>query len=186
MTRIVLILTLSLPLSAMAGAGGEGHSATELFWKGFNVLLFLGVVYWFARKPVGEAFNRFWQSLSEEVERSEQELMLAKSDLKKAKEELEKAKVRADESIALTRESAQAEINRARQHATDIAERVKEKARETIEIELKRAKEELSRYGMERAQEIARQMLREAFSNPEIQRKYIEAQIKVLEERKND
>ncbi len=182
--RSVYFYLLLIPALALAGEGSGGHSPLEIFWKGFNIVLFLGIVYWLGRKPVGEAFNRFWRSLSEDVEKSEQELMLAKSDLRKAQEELEKAKVRADESIALARESAQAEVERARQHAYEVASRVKEKARETVDIELKRAKEELTRFGMEKAEEIALQMLREAFSDKDLQKKYIKSQIRTLEERK--
>lgn len=179
----LLRLLLLTPTLALAAEGSAHHSPLEIFWKGFNIALFLGIVYWLGRKPVGEAFNRFWRSLTEEVERSEQELMLAKSDLRKAQEELEKAKVRADESVALARESAQAEIQKARDHAQEVAGRVKEKARETIEIELKRAKEELARFGMIKAEEIAKEMLSEAFSDRELQKKYIRAQIKNLEEK---
>jgi F-type H+-transporting ATPase subunit b len=185
MRKSVFLALLTFPAMALA-AGGEGHGALEKFWKAFNIVLFLAIVYWVARKPVGEAFNNFWRKLTEDVDRSEQELALAKSELRKAKEELEKAKVKADESVALTRESADAEIKRAREHALEVAERIKEKAQETVEIELKRAKEELSRFGMQKAEEIAKEMLRDAFRDPSLQKRYIEGQLKVLEDRKND
>ncbi len=173
---------LLLPLVAFgAEAGGEHHSPLEVFWKGFNILIFLGIVYWFARRPVSEAFNNFWKSLTERVDSSEEELRKAREELKRAKEELEKAKVRADESIALARESARAEVENARRHAEQVARRIKEKARETVQIELKRAKEELALFGMEKAEEIAREMLSERFRDPEVQKRYIDAQLKRLE-----
>ena len=180
-------LFLSLTVFALAFAAEEGghHSPLELFWKGFNILLFLGIVYWFGRGPVGEAFNNFWKSLTQNVDESEQELRKAKEELQKAREELEKAKVRADESIALAKESAQAEMEEARRHAQEVAERVKEKARETVEIELKKAKEELALYGMKKAEEIAVSMLEEAFKNPEVQKRYIDRQLRILEEKGN-
>jgi len=184
--RNITLLFLSLVSLAIAG-GGEGghHGPLELFWKGFNILLFLGVVYWFGRKPIAEGFNKFWSSLTKDVDESEQELRRAKEELEKAKEELEKAKVRADESIALARESAQSELENAKKHAQEVAQRVKEKAKETVEIELKKAKEELALYGMAKAEEIAKDMLTDAFKNPEVQRKYIDSQLKVLEEKGN-
>ncbi len=181
------ILFTSLFLFTLAFAAEEGghHSPLELIWKGFNILLFLGIVYWFGRGPIGEAFNNFWKSLTQSVDESEKELQRAKEELQKAREELEKAKVRADESIALAKESAQAEIEEARRHAQEVAERVKEKARETVEVELKKAKEELALYGMQKAEEIAVSMLEDAFKNPDVQRKYIEKQLKVLQEKGN-
>jgi len=60
---------------------------------------------------------------------------------------------------------------------------VKEKAREIVEVELKKAKEELALYGMQKAEEIAVKMLDEAFKNPDVQKKYIERQLRILEEK---
>ncbi len=186
MNRAVLILfVVSSAVFASGGEGGAHHSPLVLFWKGFNILLFLGVVYWFGRKPIAESFNNFWRSLTKGVEDSEGELKRAKEELQQAKEELEKAKVRADESIALAKESAQTEIENTRKHAEEVANRVREKAKETVEIELKKAKEELALYGMRKAEEIAKGALEEAFRNPDVQKRYIEAQLKVLEERGN-
>ena len=176
--KIFLIL---LPSVSIAAETGGHHSPLELFWKGINLLLFLGIVYWFGRGPVSEAFNRFWRSLTERVDASEEELRRAKEELKRAKEELEKAKVRADESIALARESAQTEIEKARKHAEEIAMRIRERAKETIQIELRKAKEELALFGMKKAEEIAREMLSEKFKDPEIHRRYIDRQLKRLE-----
>ncbi len=184
MRKVFFLSLITLTLAFAAEEGGH-HSPLELFWKGFNILLFLGIVYWFGRGPVGEAFNNFWKSLTQSVDESEQELIKAKEELQKAREELEKAKVRADESIALAKESAQAEIEEARKHAQEVAERVKEKARETVEIELKKAKEELALYGMKKAEEIAVSMLEDTFKNPEVQKKYIDRQLRILEEKGN-
>ncbi|WP_457601517.1 ATP synthase F0 subunit B [Hydrogenivirga sp.] len=182
---LVLIAWTSVAALASGGEGGGHHSPLELFWKGFNILLFLGIVYWFGRKPIAEAFNGFWKSLTKGVDESEQELEKAREELEKAREELEKAKVRADESIALARESAQTEVENTKKHAEEVAQRVKEKARETVEIELKKAKEELAMFGMAKAEEVAKGMLEEAFKDPEVQRRYIEAQLKVLEDKRN-
>jgi F-type H+-transporting ATPase subunit b len=181
-----LLLTILVSGVVYAAGGEEGHhSPLELFWKGFNILLFLGVVYWFGRNYIAEAFNNFWKSLTRGVDESEEELRKAKEELSKAKEELEKAKVRADESIALAKESAQSEIENARKHAEEVAQRIREKAKETVEIELKKAKEELALYGMLKAEEIAKGMLEEAFKDPKVQERYIERQLRALEERKD-
>jgi len=184
---MILLVALVLITSSVTLAAEEGghHSPLELFWKGFNILLFLGAVYWFGRKPIAEAFNRFFESITESVDKSEEELRKAREELRKAKEELEKAKVRADESIALAEESARAEIENTRKHAEEVARRIREKARESVEIELKKAKEELALYGMLKAEEIAEGMLREAFRNPELQRRYVEKQLSKLEEERN-
>lgn len=178
-------LFLSLTVCALAFAAEEGghHSPLELFWKGFNIALFLGIVYWFGRGPIGEAFNNFWKSLTRSVDESESELKRAKEELEKAREELEKAKVRAEESLALAKVSALEEVEEARKQAQEVAERIKERARETVEIELRMAKEELALYGMRKAEEMAVSMLENAFKDPKVQRSYVERQLRVLEEK---
>lgn len=52
----------------------------------------------------------------------------------------------------------------------EIASRIKEKAKETIELETKKAKEELLRFGMKQAKELALQRLFQDFENPDIQK----------------
>ncbi|HIC97003.1 MAG TPA: hypothetical protein EYP11_01200 [Aquificaceae bacterium] len=183
MIRVLVFMLLGFGI-ALAGEGGQ-HGLLESFWKGFNILLFLGIVYWFGRKPVREAFDRFWKSLTREMDTSEEELKRAREELRKAKEELESAKVRADESIALAKESAEREIKSAEEYAKEVARRVEEKARETVDIELKRAKKELALYGMLRAEEVAKELLKKAFEDPSVHRKYMEKQLKALEDRGN-
>ncbi len=181
MRYIILGVLISVGVN-LAGEGGHGgHSPLELIWKGLNILAFLAIVYWFGRKPIAEAFNNFWSSIIAKVDESERELENAKEELRKAKEELEKAKVRADESVALTKESAQTEIENAKAHAQEVAVRIRERAKETIEVELQRAKRELATFGIVKAEEIAREMLSEAFGNPEVQKRYVERQLKALE-----
>ncbi|NPB06656.1 MAG: hypothetical protein GXO03_03510 [Aquificae bacterium] len=174
---------LLLPSLVLAGEAGHGHSPWELLWKGLNILAFLGIVYYFGRKPIAEAFNKFYASLVESLTRSEQELIKAREELIKAKEELEKAKVKAQEAIALAQETAKTERENILKHAQEVSERIKEKAKESIQIELNRAKKELALYGIQKAEEIAREMLEKEFKKPEVQKRYIEAQLKRLEEK---
>jgi len=168
---------------AFAGEGSHGHSPWELLWKGLNILAFLGIVYYFGRKPIAEAFNRFYDSLVESLTRSEKEFITAKEELIKAKEELEKAKVKAKEAVELAKETAKTERENILKHAQEVAQRIREKAKENIEIELNRAKKELTLYGIQKAEEIAKELLAKEFKKAEVQKKYIEAQLKLLEEK---
>ncbi len=179
------VLFLVFASFGFAAEGGHGHSFGELLWKGLNILAFLGIVYYFGKKPVSEAFNRFYSSIVESLTRAEREFLLAKEELIKAKEDLEKAKVKAEESVALARETAQTERERILGHAREVAQRIKEKAKESIEIELNRAKKELALYGIQKAEEVARDLLVKEFKKAEVQKKYIEFQLKRLEG-KND
>lgn len=162
----------------------EGHHALELIWKGINILAFLGIVYYFGKKPISEAFSRYFQGLTERLLSSERELKEAKEELKKAEESLRDAKRRYEEQLKLAQETAKAVKEEEEKKAHEMAQRIREKAKEVIEIELKKAKEELVRYGAERAVFLARQVLAEEFKKEEVQRAYINRVLRRLEEQR--
>ncbi|WP_448584614.1 F0F1 ATP synthase subunit B family protein [Thermocrinis sp.] len=162
-------------------AMAEGHHTLELLWKGINILLFLAIVYYFGRKPVGEAFRSFFLKLTEGLEESERELKHAKEALEKAKLEYEDAKRRHAEQIELAEKTAQQMKEEEIRKVNEIIDRIKEKARESIELETKKAKEELLRYGMQKAKELAIKKLMEDFQSPDMQKRYIEKSIKKME-----
>ncbi len=182
MGRLFFLTTLAVAFSFGAEAH-DMHSPGALIWKGLNILAFLGIVYYFGRKPISEAFEKFYNSIINSLVKAERELISAKEELIKAKEELEKAKKKAEEYKTLAQETAQTERNRIIEHAKEVSERIREKAKETIEIELNRAKKELALYGIQKAEEIAKEMLTKEFKKAEVQKKYIEAQLKLLEEK---
>jgi len=162
----------------------EGHHTIELVWKGLNILLFLAIVYYFGRKHISQAFEGFFSKLTEGFESSERELKQAKETLERAKAEYEDAKRRHAEQIELAKQTAQQIKEEELKKVEEVAGRIKEKAKETIELETKRAKEELLRFGMKQAKELALQRLFQDFENPDIQKKYAEKMLRKLEVQK--
>jgi F-type H+-transporting ATPase subunit b len=162
----------------------EGHHTIELVWKGLNILLFLAIVYYFGRKHIRQAFEGFFSKLTEGLESSERELKEAKETLERAKAEYEDAKRRHTEQIELAKQTAQQMKEEELKKIEEIASRIKEKAKETIELETKKAKEELLRFGMRQAKELALQRLFQDFENPDIQKKYAEKMLRKLEVQK--
>lgn len=161
----------------------EGHHILELIWKGLNILAFLGVVYYFGKKPVLQAFERYFQGLTERLLSSEKELKEAQEELQRAKQSLQDAKRRYEEQLKLAQETAKSIKEEEENKAREVAKRIREKAKEVVDIELKKAKEELLKYGAERAQILAIQMLKESFKEEKVQKTYIEKQLRKLEGR---
>lgn len=159
----------------------EGHHTLELIWKGVNILAFLGLVYYFGRKPIKEAFERYFIGLTERLLTSEAELKAAQEELKRARESLEDAKRRYQDQIKLAQQTASSIKEEEETKAKEVAQRIREKAKEVIDIELKKAKEELYKYGAERAYALAMETLREKFKEEKIQKAYIEKSLKSLE-----
>ncbi len=183
--RGIFLLLLIFGVAFSAEKAHGGHSVGELIWKGLNILAFLGIVYYYGRKPISEAFNKFYNSIIENLTKSEREYLDAKEELLKAKEELENAKRKREESIRLAKETAETEKKKLIEHAQQVAQRIRERAKENIEIELNRAKKELALFGIMKAEEIAKDMLKKEFKKADVQKKYIETQLKLLEEEKN-
>ncbi|SHK35193.1 ATP synthase F0 subunit B [Thermocrinis minervae] len=157
------------------------HHALELFWKGFNILLFLAIVYYFGRKPISQAFNEFFRKLTEGLDSSEETLKKAQEEYERAKAQYEDAQRRYQEQLKLAKETADYIREEERRKTDQMVERIKEKAKEAIEVELTRAKEELYRYAAQRVREEAFATLKETFKNPEVQKKYLERSLKLLE-----
>lgn len=162
----------------------EGNHTLELLWKGLNILAFLGIVYYFGRKPISEAFNRYFHGLIEKLTGSEKELTEAQEELRRAKESLQDAQRRYQEQLKISQQTAQTMREEEEKKAKEIAGRIREKTKEVIDIELKKAKEELLRYGAERAYQLAVEALKEKFRDEHLQRAYIEKSLKKLEAEK--
>ncbi len=159
----------------------EGHHTLELLWKGLNILAFLGIVYYFGKKPISEAFGRYFNGLTEKLVGSEKELSEAQEELKRAKESLQDAQRRYEEQLKISQQTAQTIKEEEQKKAQEVAGRIREKAKEIIDIELKKAKEELMRYGAEKAYQLAVETLKERFKDEKLQIAYIEKSLKKLE-----
>ena len=160
----------------------EGHHTVELLWKAFNILLFLGIAYWFGRKPVSQMFNTFYQNLTKRLDGAEDELKKARADFENAKKAYEDAQRRYREQIELSKQTAKTMKDEELKKANEMVERIKLKTKEAIDIELKKAKQELYEYGLRKTRELAVQMLQDAFKDPKVQQAYIDRSLKSLEE----
>ncbi len=159
----------------------EAHHTTELLWKGFNILLFLGIVYWFGRKPIAQAFNNFFQSLTKRLDEAQEELQKTREEYERAKLAYEDAQRRHKEQLRMSQETAKAVEEEEVKKAQEMAQRIEAKAKEAIDIEVKKAKQELYHYALSKAREIAIQELHKSFEDEKVQRAYIEKSLKLLE-----
>ncbi|MFN3599688.1 MAG: ATP synthase F0 subunit B [Aquificaceae bacterium] len=159
----------------------EGNHTLELIWKGLNILAFLGIVYYFGRRPIQEAFRRYFIGLTERLLSSEEELKSAKEEVQKAKESLQDTQRRYQEQLKLAQQTANTIREEEEKKVQEVANRIREKTKEVIDIELKKAKEDLYHYGAERAHALAVEMLRERFKDEKIQKAYIEKALGRLE-----
>jgi F-type H+-transporting ATPase subunit b len=166
-SRFMLVATTLLTLGLLAGvaqaAGGGGKTDEELIkeaiFQGINLLIILGLIAYFARKPITEFFAERRQgiqselteaaSLLEQAEKRNSELQRRLVDLSSEIEEIKDAAGR----------RAEEEAERIIADARATAERIRRDASAAVDQELRRAKAELREEAADLALEIASRKL---------------------------
>jgi F-type H+-transporting ATPase subunit b len=128
--------------------------------KVINLLLFVGLMFYFLRRPIKEAFRARQESIRSELMRAEEERAAALAKL----EEVEGRIARLDAEVETIRANAQREAaeERARvERATEEEMRkIREQARREIESAAKAARAELRAYTAEQSIRLAEDMIR--------------------------
>jgi F-type H+-transporting ATPase subunit b len=156
---LVLAPLLAAATPAFA-ASEEGHGGS-LFWQVLNVALLLGVLIYFARKPVLSYLAERRDTIAKNLESSAQ--LLAEAERRLA-EWTEKAANLDREVTSIrdaTRRAAEAERDRIIADAQVTAERIRRSAGAVVERELQQARDALRREAADLAVELAAKTLRE-------------------------
>lgn len=125
-----------------------------------NLLVFVGVMFYFLRRPISEAFRARQASIRSELMRAEEERAAAEARL----EEVEGRLARLDTEVEAIRANAQKEAaeERARVERATEAEirKIREQARREIESAAKAARAELRTFTAEQSVKLAEEMIR--------------------------
>lgn len=128
--------------------------------KLFNLLLFVGVAFYFLRRPIIEAFRGRQVSIRSELMHAEEERAAAEGRL----QEVEARLGRLDTEIEAIKANAQREAaeERARVERATEAEikKIREQARREIESAAKSARAELRTFTAEQSVKLAEEMIR--------------------------
>lgn len=128
--------------------------------KLINLLLFIGVMFYFLRRPVKEAFRARQESIRSELMRAEEERAAAEAKLA----EVEGRLARLGEEVEAIRANAQKDAaeERARVERATEAEvrKIREQARREIESAAKAARAELRTFTAEQSVRLAEEMIR--------------------------
>jgi ATP synthase F0 subunit b len=125
-----------------------------------NLLLFVGLMYFFLRRPLGEAFSARREGIRRDLLRAEEERNAAIDKLK----EVERRLGRLNAEVEAIRTQAQREAAEERkriEHATEEEIRkIREQARREIESAAKAARAELRAYTAEQSVRLAEELIR--------------------------
>jgi F-type H+-transporting ATPase subunit b len=159
--RATLFPAAALLLASVAQAAEGGHQASykDFFYSLFDFALLIGVLVYFARKPVVAFFRDRRLNIQDDLKtaadlRSEAEARYAKWQRRLMDLDAELAGIR-----ALARERADAERERILADANAAAERIRRDAHAAVDQELRRARARLRQEAADLAIELAAESL---------------------------
>ncbi len=174
--RVALLCSSGLLLAApaLAAGGGEENVVKDLLYRVLNLVILIGVLVYFARKPIQGFFsdrrNQIRDSLGAASELCRRaEARYSKWQRKLADLEGELASIR-----ETARERAEREREQILADARAAAERIKHDARSAVDQEVRRAKAQLRDDASELAIELAAEILREQVTTRDRERLFDE------------
>jgi F-type H+-transporting ATPase subunit b len=166
----LVVLVSGVALAAGGEAKSDDEILKETIFQGINLLLLLGVLFWFGRKPISEYFTIRREGIQSEL--SEASDLLSQAEQRNA--ELQRRLVDLSSEIEEIREQAgrraEAEAERILSDARAHAARIRSDARAAIDQELRRAQKELREEAADLALEIATRTLTEQVSDSDRER----------------
>ncbi|WP_457642818.1 F0F1 ATP synthase subunit B family protein [Persephonella sp.] len=163
-----LLLTLGTVSVAFASGGGEGL----MIWKVLNTLILVALLAWIIKKWGVQFFENRRKAIASMVEEAQKAQEESRKALENAQAKLEDAKMKFNESLKIAEETAKKEREVALKEAQEIADRIKQQAKEAIMVEIKRGENELRRYAVHKAIEISEKIVKEKIS-PEVEKEII-------------
>ncbi len=166
------ITTAALLLVALpAGAEGDSHSAgRDLLFSALNLALLLGVLAYFARKPIADFFEGRRRRIQAELEAAKNQGAEAEARYAKWQRRLMDLESELAEIRETSRQRAAAEREQILADAAAGAERIRRDALETVDQELRRARAQLRREAADLAVELASEALRRQVNSADQER----------------
>jgi F-type H+-transporting ATPase subunit b len=158
--RGAALALLLAPALARAAGGGEEHGASHL-WEWLNLALMVGVLIYFARKPVAGYLAERRSVISRDLQSAEQLLKDAEARLAEWRGRAARLDDEVESIKRLVREAAELDAARIVGEAHAVAERIRRDAAAAVVREAQRARARLRQETAELAVSSAERLLRE-------------------------
>ena len=168
-----------LIFTGLAFAGGENGEGNIMIWKILNTLILVAGLYFVYQKWISPALEKRRQNVADFVNEAKALKEESEKQLMEAERKLEEANMKLQETLKIAKETAENERQQAVKEAEEIAERIKKQAEETIDVEIKKAQNELRKYAVHKAIEISEKLVKENI-NPDVEREMIKKTLKSL------
>ncbi|GBE14836.1 MAG TPA: ATP synthase F0 subunit B [Proteobacteria bacterium] len=182
--RIILLLACGLAIPAVSlaagGDGGGGRSIYDLIMRFVNFAILMGILIYFARKPIADGIRGSVESVRKMLNEAEASRQQAEIKMKEAEERLARADQEMDALIKTARQESEMEKERILGEAEEAVERLKKEAKQSILQELKKTQEILRKEAAETAVAIAEEIIRDRVT-PDDQSRFVDECLNNLE-----
>ena len=165
---------LALAGPALASDGGEGGGSSSLLFSVLNFVLILGVIVYFARKPVAEYLEQRRQGIQRSLEDSAKLLSDAEAKLQDWNERAGRLDAELSQIRETSRRIAEEEREEILAQARVGAERIQNDARAAVDQELRRARQTLADEAAELAVDLAAKLISEQVTDDDQRRLFDE------------
>lgn len=168
-------------MSVILLAGGEGGAGTFLSWdmaaRLFNLLLFVSLMIYILRRPLGESLRLRRENIRQELMRAQEERRAALTKLEEVNARLERLDAEVEAIHAQALSEAAAERERIERSTEEEARKQREQAQREIENAAKVARAELRAYVAEQSVRLAEEIIRRDLrpeDDTRLMREYVE------------
>ncbi len=180
---LALGVCLAGPVAVWASEPAGGESAAEeghggipsakiwdLVWRTTNFIVLAGVLFYVLRKPLSQGLNNRRQNIAQTLSDLEEKKAQAEAGFKELEAKLADMEAERDRIMADYIRSGEDEKNKIIAGAQDMADRIKKQAEVTIQQEISKAKEELTREIAEMSASMAEDLVRKNINDQDQQR----------------
>jgi len=163
---LTLFATLLVPIAALASGDAEEADHTAHFvWEWVNLLILVGVLVYFTRKPVLSYLGDRRSGIQENLEGAEQLLRDSEARLRDWQARVDGMEAEAADIRRTAQAAAEQERERIIADAHTMAERIERDATSAVERETRRARVALREEASELAVELAAGLLRDGVTD---------------------
>ena len=150
--------------SLLAAEEGASASPLDFVWKVVNLLILIGIIYWFARKPVSSALRNSAENARNQLEESRRMEEKSMAQMKQMREKLTGLEKETKAMVEKAKQEASAEKERIIEEGKKEIERMREQARFSIEQEYRKAEYRLRHWLAAESVKLAEEKLKQEMS----------------------
>lgn len=176
----VILPTLVLAAGGGAQEGTSGRALWDLAMRIINFAILVGIIFYFARKPVVQAIKNSIESVRTLLREAEESRQATEAKMKEAEDKLAGVDKEVADLLAAAAKESEAEKERILSEAAQALEKLKAEAALAIDQELKKAQNILKREAADAAVALAEEIISKNVK-PEDHAKFVSEYLEKLE-----